>query len=95
VDESKSSWCKLVNRIGINCNTIKRELLTFIIKYKPTETGINLNIEIDGKFGSGLYSTVRRGGYHSMEVDFDEYLDIYAQKFIVDLKQYLMYGSRP
>lgn len=70
----------------------KRERLTFTIAYVPTVEGINLNIEIDGKYGSGFYRTVCRGGYHSMEVDFDDYLEVYADKFSQELKAALLFG---
>ncbi len=95
IDERENGIiCSWLRRLGFPCNWIKRELLIFTIKYAPTSTGINLNIEIDGKFGSGLYKNVRRGGYHSMEVDFDDYLERYTAKFVVDLKKALLYGKR-
>jgi hypothetical protein len=87
VDETNPVICDwLVARLK-PCNWIKRELLTFTIVYEPRDYGFNLNVEIDGKVGSGIYERVRRGGYYSMEVDFDDYLERYADAFCIELKQ--------
>ena len=70
-----------LNIFGLNYNWVKREKLDITIAYKKLDTGFSLYITIDGKYGSGLYSQVGRGGYYSMEIDFDEYLEVYADLF--------------
>ena len=73
--------CKALQFFGHNCNWIKRERLIFTFTYEETSKGFNLNCMIDGAYGSGFYERVRRGGYHNMEVDFDDELEEYADVF--------------
>ncbi|MCB9274807.1 MAG: hypothetical protein H6564_12260 [Lewinellaceae bacterium] len=83
-DEANPLLARILNSCcGLNYNWVKRELLNFIITYRefPDGKGFILTIEIDGKYGSGIYDKVRRGGYLSMEVDFDDYLERYADSF--------------
>lgn len=88
-DEAQPTLCGILQTFGYACDWVKREKLDFIIKYEPSTEGIKINIELDGKYGSGLYKNVQRGGYISMEIDFDEYLEIYAKRFKEELKDYL------
>lgn len=88
-DEAQPTLCSILRNLGYDCNWVKREKLEFIIKYERTINGIKVNIELDGKYGSGLYKKVRRGGYINMEIDFDEYLEKYAKKWKEELKEYL------
>lgn len=85
--------CSILQQFGRACNWIRREKLEFIITHTPTDQGFILGVEIDGKYGSGRYDQVPRGGYYSMEVDFDDYLTDYAdematifRKVVVNLK---------
>ncbi|WP_020569750.1 hypothetical protein [Neolewinella persica] len=89
-DEANPLACKVLKRLGYDCNWIKREMLTFTIIEQKTEDGFRLYCEIEGKYGSGLFEEVKRGGYHDMEVDFDEYLEIYADFFTTSLKKHLL-----
>lgn len=88
-DEAQPTLCGILRAVGYECDWVKREKLDFIIKYEPSANGVKINIELDGKFGSGLYKKVERGGYISMEIDFDEYLEKYAKRFKEELKDYL------
>ena len=88
-DEAQPTLCGILQSFGYDCDWVKREKLDFTIKYEPSAEGIKINIELDGKYGSGLYKKVQRGGYINMEIDFDEYLDKYAKKFKEELKDYL------
>ncbi|MCG8327670.1 MAG: hypothetical protein MI974_08295 [Chitinophagales bacterium] len=78
--------CPIMRRLGIDCNWAKRELLTFTITFTETTGGFQLNIMLDGKYGSALYENIRRGGYMNMEFDFDEELDRYADQFKEELR---------
>jgi hypothetical protein len=82
--------CPMMRRLGIDCNFAKRELLTFTITYTETTNGFQLNITLDGKYGSALYENVRRGGYMNMEFDFDEELDRYADQFKEELRMEIL-----
>jgi hypothetical protein len=82
--------CPMMRRLGIDCNWAKRELLTFTITYTETTNGFQLNITLDGKYGSALYENVRRGGYMNMEFDFDEELDRYADQFKEELRMEIL-----
>ena len=80
-DAANPLLAKFLNTIGLDYNWVKREKLDVTIAYQELDTGFSLHIAIDGKYGSGLYSQVGRGGYYSMEIDFDEYLEVYADLF--------------
>jgi hypothetical protein len=86
-NETNPLLCSVLNRIGYDCNWVKREMLIFRIEYQQTAAGFQLRIELDGKYGSGFYDNVRRGGYHSMDIDFEDYLSRYADIFEVYLRQ--------
>jgi hypothetical protein len=86
-DEANPLLCSVLNKIGYDCNWVKREMLIFRIDYQQTAGGFQLRIELDGKYGSGLYENVRRGGYHSMDIDFEDYLKRYADFFGEYLRQ--------
>ncbi|MBC7777486.1 MAG: hypothetical protein H7246_18785 [Phycisphaerae bacterium] len=79
-DESESVCCKTCQLLGISCNDIKRERLTFHFTYLPTASGYRLNCRLEGKFGSGFYKP-RKSGYMDMEPDFEDYLDTYVKNF--------------
>ena len=88
-DEANPTLCGILRRVGYDCNWVKRELLVFTFTYEETTTGFRLILLLDGKYGSGYYREVRRGGYLSMEVDFDDYLEDYADAFTVQLRRAL------
>lgn len=92
-DEANPILARILNGCcGQNYNWVKRELLSFLITYRelPGKEGFQLTIEIDGKYGSGLYEKVRRGGYLSMEVDFDDYLERYADSYREEVKKVIL-----
>lgn len=80
-DAANPTLCRILRTFGHDCDWVKREMLTFTISYEEQPGGFRLTIAIDGKYGSGLYSRIQRGGYIDMETDFDEYLERYADKF--------------
>lgn len=80
-DAANPLLAQLLSKVGYDANWVKREKLDILIAYKEQDTGFQLHITIDGKYGSGLYSQVGRGGYYSMEIDFDAYLEDYADEF--------------
>lgn len=88
-DEANPTLCAILSNFGYDCNWVKRELLVFTVTYEDTTTGFRLVMEIDGKYGSGFYTSVRRGGYLSMEIDFDEYLENYASEMGTELRRVL------
>ncbi len=79
--------CPLLKKMGLKCNFAKRELLRFTISYIETPTGFQLQLILDGKFGSALFQNARRSGYISMEEDFDEELERYADLFIQEIRE--------
>ena len=89
IDETQPTLCGILKTFGRPCNWVKREMLIFTVSFEEMIDGVRLHIEIDGKYGSGFYDKVKRGGYISMEIDFDEYLERYADLFKEDLKRNL------
>jgi hypothetical protein len=91
-DEANPVLCQLWNTFSKDqCNWVKRELLRFTFTYEElSDGGFRLVVVVDGKVGSGFYDEVKRGGYMSMEVDFDEYLETYAQSFTTELRRVLL-----
>jgi len=94
VDARNTPICRILNLVGRDCNWVKREKLEFIFTYTPNNEGFLLGVEIDGKYGSGRYDKVPRGGYYSMDIDYDGYLKDYADVFSNQLKQILT-SKRP
>lgn len=89
-NQSDPVLSRILNRLGYPANWAKRELLTFTITHESTTNGFRLILLIDGKYGSGFYSNVRRGGYLSMEIDFDTELELYADELTVQLRRMLL-----
>lgn len=87
-DETNQLLCRIVDRMGFSCNTIKRERLNFIIIYEATNHGFILHCEVDGKYSSGL-GKGRRGDYNSMEENpgFNDYLELFADEFAQELRK--------
>lgn len=94
-DAEQPFWCEIAQRLwGSDCDWMKREMLGFTIVHTQKEVGkIQLGITIDGKVGSGYYKKIRDNGYRPMEVDFNSYLERYAEKFRLQLRQYLITGK--
>lgn len=92
LDETNHVLCRIANRLRFSCNTISRERLNFTFTYEPTEEGFQLSCEIDGKYASGSFGRKpKRGDYKNMEEGtFKEYLELYADLFIQDLRQILV-----
>lgn len=93
-DEANPLLCQILQKFGYDCNWAKRELLTFTIVQRPIDNGFQLSIEIDGKYGSGFYEKVRRGGYMDMEIDFKAYLERYADEFKEEIKR-MIHNKKP
>lgn len=89
IDEAQPTLCSILRTFGYPCDWAKRELLTFTVACRNTAEGIEMSIIIDGKYGSGFYEQVRRGAYLDMEIDFDDYLERYADTFRESLKRQL------
>ncbi|MCG8331616.1 MAG: hypothetical protein MI974_28260 [Chitinophagales bacterium] len=90
-DAANPILCDLLKKIpNYDCNWIKREKLTILIAYEEIPNGFNIHITIDGMYGSGMYENVGRSGYFSMEVDFDEYLERYADSFKELIRQEIL-----
>lgn len=80
-DETNPILCRILRTMGYDCNWVQREMLIFEITHHETPTGFQLKIELDGKYGRGLYESERRGGYLNMEIDFDDFLERYSDGF--------------
>ncbi|MFT4761604.1 MAG: hypothetical protein ACI9LN_003587 [Saprospiraceae bacterium] len=93
-DEGTSPWCWIKESLGIDCNDMRRERLTFTFRYDETDNGFKLECELDGKFGSGVYRP-RKSGYMDMEPDFEDYLEEYVLLFTNDLTRALQTYQRP
>lgn len=94
-DAEQPYWCQLIKKLGFaDCNWVRREMLAFKISYKVLPTGgFRLGITIDGKVGSGYYDKIRDNAYKPMTTDFNEYLERYAEKFRLELRNYLLTGK--
>ena len=92
-DAANPLLAQALNWMGGNYNWVKREKLNILITYEKEEEGFTLYINIDGRYGSGMYSSVGRSGYYSMEVNFDEYLQDYADQFKEKIRQHIIHGK--
>ena len=92
-DAANPLLAQALNWMGGNYNWVKREKLNILITYEEAEEGFSLHINIDGRYGSGMYSSVGRSGYYSMEVNFDEYLQDYADQFKEKIRQHIIHGK--
>jgi hypothetical protein len=86
LDGENHALCSLLSSLGYSCNWAKREKLIFTFTYRDSPQGFVLDCSIDGLVGSGYYETVRRGGYINMEVDFDQELEFFADRFKEDIR---------
>ncbi|MEO0584847.1 MAG: hypothetical protein AAF135_21730 [Bacteroidota bacterium] len=86
IEETQTIICKI-----FDCNYIRREMLEFLVTYQETSAGAQLKVTIDGKFGSGYFSEVKRGAYQDMEAvpELKKYLIDYANKVEIALQAYL------
>lgn len=84
-----STVCSLMSFFGLECDMARREMLIFTVSYLELAEGIQIEIEIDGKVGSGLYETDMRRGYYPMEDDFNDAFEDYADALRIDLEKYL------
>ena len=92
-DAANPLLAQALNWMGGNYNWVKREKLKILITYEEEDDGFSLHINIDGRYGSGIYSNVGRSGYYSMEVNFDEYLEDYADQFKEKIRQHIIHGN--
>ncbi len=91
LEDEENHWiCEVLKRFSHKCNWIKREKLEFTVTYTTTAKGIKIGVKVDGKYGSGYYDKVRRGGYHDMDLDFDDYLENYADRLKLEFKKAIL-----
>ena len=90
IDEGDPWICRVLKRFNHQCNWIKREKLEFLITFQNIPSGIKIGVQIDGKYGSGYYENVKRGGYHLMDNDFDDYLEDYADRMKTEFKSVIL-----
>lgn len=81
---------RLLNTFGLEVNWVKREKLYFRITYAELPEGFALKVVIDGRYGSGIHSEVGRNGYYNMEIEFDDYLERYADQFKQQLQRIVL-----
>ena len=93
-DAEQPYWCQLIKKMGFaDCNWVRREMLAFKVTHKTLPTGgFRLGITIDGKVGSGYYDKIRDNAYKPMTTDFNDYLERYAERFRLELRNYLLTG---
>lgn len=90
VKEGQPKTCTVLRFFGYPCNWKKNEKLVIRFTYTEKKTGFNLDIWLDGRYGSGFYEEVGRRGYKDMGTDFDEELTEYARLLKKDLNDYLL-----
>ena len=83
-DQKNPFLCYMINLV-----CYKRERLTYTISYRQVETHINIEIEIDGRYGSGFFDKVGRKGYHLMDNDYKEELIDYTERIREELREVL------
>ncbi|MEI6408449.1 MAG: hypothetical protein WCR52_03655 [Bacteroidota bacterium] len=83
-------WCLLARKTGWekDCNDIRRERITFTVKYLENQNGYQLQCRIDGKFGSAAY-VPRSSDYFDMDPDFLRFEQDFADQFKKDLVKFL------
>lgn len=79
-DGRRSTFCGLIQRLGYECNWSPREVLTYTISFEEKEGELVLQIEIDGRLGSGVYASARRRSYISLDVEYYPQLEAYAEE---------------
>jgi len=88
-DKANPILARVLKYFGYDVNWVRRELLIFTIGFRETPAGIVLQCEIQGKYGSGFYENVKRGGYIEMEPEFTNYLEHYADDFAQEVYVHL------
>lgn len=83
-DQKNPILCWMIDKV-----CYKRERLTYTFSYTKESEIIKLNIEIDGRYGSGFYDKVGRAGYHLMDNDYLEELVEYTQERREELRSVL------
>lgn len=83
-DQSRYFWEKWVN---LNSTAMERLTFRFEVNFLNNNS-FSLKCNIDGKYGSGLFKP-RVNGYMNMEVDFDDFFNLYKDNFKIALKNYL------
>ena len=68
----------------------KTELLSFQISTSRTIDSIVVKIILEGKYASGMFNPTQKSGFIDMEIDYNEYLEVYAKRFQNSLRQYLL-----
>lgn len=89
-DQQQHLVCGWLRRLGLDCNWAEREMLVYTVTYAPTAEGFTLELDIDGRVGSGFYDHVGRRGYRNIEEDFDEEFTRYANRIRREFRDYLL-----
>ena len=90
IREDQPGLCQALRYFGHDCNWKKNEKITIRLRYRRNGEGFILDLSVEGRYGSGLYETEGRRGYHDMETDFDAELSEYTKRLAQDLNQYLL-----
>ncbi|MEL6945034.1 MAG: hypothetical protein AAFO82_20445, partial [Bacteroidota bacterium] len=78
-DERPPIPCKVYRTITNNdCEWVKREKLYFTIVYSEKNGNAILHLSINGKYAAGFVEDPKNGGYRNMEIQFQQYLEDYA-----------------
>lgn len=88
-DEANPLLAEVLQWFGYEVDWVKRELLTITVDYQLHEEGIQLMVEINGKYGSGFHRP-RRNAYIDMEPEFEEYLSHYTEIITQEIKNHLI-----
>lgn len=90
-DESNPWWCEVLKSWSCEgCkNCIKRERLDVHIYYEATAEGFRLKTDIAASYGSGWYDKPRDNGYHVLDLDYPQYLKLYADKLSKEIFDFL------
>lgn len=91
-DQENQLICQWLNRLGFSdCNTLKKEWLTFTFKVTPNEFGFQLDCTLEGKCSERRNLLSARGSFK--EIDHDpaskEILQDYGDLFLGDLRRFL------
>lgn len=97
---ARQRWIKHDNRFILEITNIKSEVLDdFFFGYyefisinahiTERDGEVVVDYSLQGKYGSGLFSAPRRGGYYDMDPKYLDYLQRYNQKLSLEMSQAL------
>ena len=90
-DQQNLLVCQWLNRLGFDCNTLKKEWLTFTFNVIPTDFGYKLDCLLEGKCSESSSAWSGRGSFR--DIDNDEYsrevLQDYGDWLMGELRRFL------